>query len=308
MSKSPILVTGAAGQLGGVGGYVVSHLLSSNTPVRALVRSNDSRADNLRSLGAEVVIADLTNPEEVFSAMKGCRSVFFSTSVSPQYLEATAVIAAAARSTQGGVELLVNMSQMTVAELDVTQTTSFSPQHKLQWLGEQVLNWSGLPVTHLRPTVFHENPLFWSLAAKSLAENPNTVSLPFGRSHVSPIAAADVGAVAAKVLLEPDASKYAGRALELTGPTAQDMYGLAEEYSKGLERPIRYEEVPLDTWSDKMLAKSDMSEHVVQHIRTMARMHTEGKYARYTTTVEDVLGRTAASLSNTIKNGKFPSS
>lgn len=303
-----MLVTGAAGQLGGVGAYVVSQLLSSNTPVRALVRTDDSRAANLRSLGAEVVIADLTNPEQVFSALKGCRRVFFSTSVSPQYLEATAVIAAVARANPGGVELLVNMSQMTVSQLDVTQTGSFSPQHRLQWLSEQILNWSGLPVTHLRPTAFHENPLFWSLAAKSLAENPNTIMLPFGRCRVSPIAAADVGEVAAKVLLAPDASKYAGRVLELTGPRAEDMYSLVEEYSKGLERPIQYEAIPLETWRNKMLDKSDLSEHMVQHIHTMARLHSEGKYDRYTSTVEDTLGRPAASISNTIRKGKFPSS
>ncbi|KAH8705007.1 hypothetical protein BGW36DRAFT_421586 [Talaromyces proteolyticus] len=286
---SPVLVTGAAGQLGGVGAHVVSHLLSANTPVRALV-----------------VVADLTNPEEISSAVHGCRRVFFSTSVSPQYLEATAVLAAAARATPGGIELLVNMSQMTVSQLDITHSSSFSPQHRLQWLSEQVLNWSGVPVTHLRPTVFHENPLFWSLAAKSLTDTPDTITLPFGRSLISPIAAADVGAVAAKVLLEPDAARYAGRVLELTGPRAEDMYSLVEEYSAGLGRLIRYEEIPLETWREKMLAKSDMSEHVVQHVLTMARLHAEGKYDRYTSTVEDVLGRPAVSISKTIREGKFP--
>jgi hypothetical protein len=34
--------------------------------------------------------------------------------------------------------------QMTVAQMSITETTA-SPQHKLHWLAEQALNWSGLP-------------------------------------------------------------------------------------------------------------------------------------------------------------------
>jgi hypothetical protein len=37
--------------------------------------------------------------------------------------------------------------------MSITETTA-SPQHKLHWLVEQALNWSGLPVVHVRPTVF----------------------------------------------------------------------------------------------------------------------------------------------------------
>ena len=53
------------------------------------------------------------------------------------------------------MKAFINMSQMTVSQMSVTETTA-SPQHKLQWLSEQALNWSGLPVTHVRPTVFLE--------------------------------------------------------------------------------------------------------------------------------------------------------
>jgi uncharacterized protein YbjT (DUF2867 family) len=34
--------------------------------------------------------------------------------------------------------------------------TTESPQHKLHWLAEQALSWSGLPVVTVRPTVFLE--------------------------------------------------------------------------------------------------------------------------------------------------------
>jgi len=39
--------------------------------------------------------------------------------------------------------------------MSITETTS-KPQQKLHWLAEQALNWSGLPVVHVRPTVLLE--------------------------------------------------------------------------------------------------------------------------------------------------------
>jgi NAD(P)H dehydrogenase (quinone) len=88
----------------------------------ALVRQDDERAVRLRDLGAEVVIADLKKSEEVLPAVKGCRLVFFSTSVASNYLEASVVMAAAARANPG-IELLINLSQMTISSMDLTHVT-----------------------------------------------------------------------------------------------------------------------------------------------------------------------------------------
>ena len=44
--KRPILVTGAAGKIGGVGHKVVELLLQKGLPVRAMVRTEDERAGN----------------------------------------------------------------------------------------------------------------------------------------------------------------------------------------------------------------------------------------------------------------------
>src|SRR5215468_7486135 len=98
---SPILVTGATGQIGGVGRTVVQMLRNRGLPVRALVRTDDERAAALRAIGAEVVLGDLMNPCDVVRAMANCRRLYFGLSVSPIYLEATAIAAAAAREHGG---------------------------------------------------------------------------------------------------------------------------------------------------------------------------------------------------------------
>lgn len=296
--EAPVLVTGAAGQVGGVAGRVVELLRLSGMPVRALVRRHDERVTRLQELGADIVVADLTKSEEVYPAVQGCECVFFSMSVSAQYLEASTVMAAAARASSG-VKLLVNMSQMTLSEMDLMHVTG-SPQHRLQWLSEQVLNWSGVPVTHLRPTAFQENPLFWGFAAKSI-EQSGEIRLPFGDSRTSPVSANDVAEVAAKVLLDPLA--YVGRTLEITGPCSVDMHGLAEEYSAALGRPVHYVDIPFETWEQETIEESGLPEHVYGHIRTMVKLHAAGRYDRYTDTVGQILGRPAASLATTIKNG-----
>nr|MDT0522864.1 hydroxylase [Streptomyces sp. DSM 41633] len=101
-------------------------------------------------------VGDQTQPLDVVAAMTGLDRMFFSMRVSPDYLQATAVVAAVA-SDLGPLEVMVNMSQMTVSQMTLTSTQE-SRQHRLHWLAERVLNWSTVPVVHVRPTVFLDNP------------------------------------------------------------------------------------------------------------------------------------------------------
>ncbi len=95
--KGPILVTGAAGQLGAVGRTVTTLLLERGLAVRAMVRREDDRAAALRAAGAEVVVGDLLDSADVYRVVRGCRRVYFGMSVSPGYLEATVTMATVAR-------------------------------------------------------------------------------------------------------------------------------------------------------------------------------------------------------------------
>ncbi|MBV9722536.1 MAG: NAD(P)H-binding protein, partial [Mycobacterium sp.] len=158
MTAPLYLITGAGGGTGGVSRQVIEILRGPGHRVRALVHHDDSRADPLRELGAEVVVGDLTVPGDVVNALNGVDRMFFSMGVSPSYLLATAVICDAALE-YGGLDVLVNMSQMTVSQMTLTSVGE-SDQHRLHYLAEHVLNWSGLPVVHVRPTAFLDNPIF----------------------------------------------------------------------------------------------------------------------------------------------------
>jgi len=69
----PILVTGAAGAVGGIGRNVTELLLARGHKVRALVRREDARAKALRQLGADVMQGDLTDLASMHRAIEGCK-------------------------------------------------------------------------------------------------------------------------------------------------------------------------------------------------------------------------------------------
>ena len=78
-----ILVTGAGGGVGGVGGKVMELLRQRGWAVRAMAHHDDVRADALRALGADVVVGDLTRPADVATALDSVQRMFFSMSVAP---------------------------------------------------------------------------------------------------------------------------------------------------------------------------------------------------------------------------------
>ncbi|GAA2578356.1 SDR family oxidoreductase [Dactylosporangium fulvum] len=284
----PILVTGAGGAVGAIGRRVVETLRARGLPVRAFVHHEDERAQALRATGADVVVGDLTRGDDVLRAMTGCGRVYFGMSPSSGYLEATTVAAVAARQV-GDLEAFVNMSQMTVSQMTLISTVE-SRQHRLQWLGERVLGWSGLPVVEIRPTVFMENPMLTASIVDSIARD-GTIRLPFGSARTSPVLAADVAAVVAEVLADP--APHLLQAYELTGPGAVTGVELALQFAEALGRPVAYVDMPYRQWVDEVLAPLGLPEHLAEHLATMARLHALGRYDRYTRDVERILGRPA---------------
>jgi uncharacterized protein YbjT (DUF2867 family) len=278
---NPILVTGAAGRVGAIGRTVTEMLLQQGNTVRAMVRSEDQRAKSLRNLGADVVIGDLLDLDSMHKVIAGCERMYFSMSVSDSYLEATVNVAAVAK--HHGVKAFINMSQMTLAQMSITETTP-SPQHKLQWLAEQALNWSGLPVVHLRPTVFLDG--FFLIFTADSVRDSNQIQLPFGDGKTSPVAAEDVARVVVALLTNPQS--HIGKIYHLTGPQSENMHFYAQEYSKALGRTITYQDIPVTPWKEALLERG-LPPHLVKHLETMADLHRAGRYDRMS---DDVLALT----------------
>src|SRR6478609_8302657 len=289
----PILVTGAAGRVGAVGRKVTELLLKQGNAVRAMVRNEDERARALRDMGAEVVVGDLLDLDSMHRAIAGCDTMYLGMSVSDTYL--TATVNAAAVAKHHGVKALINMSQMTLAQMSITETTP-SPQHKLHWLAEQALNWSGPPVVHVRPTVFLEG-FFLTLTPDSVRES-DQIRLPFWEGKTSPVAAEDVARVIATLLANP--KPHIGKIYHLTGPQSENMHFYAQEYSKALGRTITYQDIPVEPWRDELL-KRGWPVHVVHHLATMTDLHRAGRFDRLSDDVLMLTGQRPLSVQDFVR-------
>jgi uncharacterized protein YbjT (DUF2867 family) len=282
MHHHPILVTGAAGRVGSIGPTVTEMLLRRGLAVRAMVRKEDDRSARLKEMGAEIVVGDLLDLHAVHRAVEGCKRVYFAMSVAAGYLEATANAAAVAR--HHGAEAFVNMSQMSVSQMSISETTP-SPQHKQHWLGEQLLAWSGLPVVTIRPTAFMD--VFFLRFAIPTVRSDAALMLPFGQGKTSPIAAYDVARVVEAILADP--APHIGKIYDLTGPRAEDLHQIAAQFSRALGEDIRYVDVPPGPWEER-LAKGAASPHLAAHLSAMAALHRDNRYDRFTNTVEQLTG------------------
>src|SRR4051812_40251745 len=192
-----VLITGATGKSGGA---AIDELLEMGYPVRALVHSNDDRSARLAAKGVEVVIGDLLNLDDISAAMQGIDTAYLCYPVLvPGVLQATAYFAQAAK--ENGLKGIVNMSQISARR----EAKSNAAQD--HWVGEQILNMTGIPTVHLRPTFFDD----WFLYIHDGIKQDNSIVLPFGNGRWAPVDSADLGRVVAKIAVAIE--DYAGQVL-----------------------------------------------------------------------------------------------
>ncbi len=279
MSDRKILVTGATGA---TGKETVRILLERGNAVRALVRRDDDRAEALRKAGAETVRGDLRDFESVRAALEDIRSAYYVFPIEPGILQGTAYFAQAAK--EAGVEAIVNMSQASARRI--------AKSHAAQdhWIAERVFDWSGVPVTHLRPTLFAEWALYWTGFMKA-----GILPLPFGTGRHAPIAAEDQARVIANILIAPEA--HAGKIYPLFGAKEMTFAEMTEETSRILGMPIRYQQIDVPTL--KQMAKEhgrEFDDFFWQHIAEIAHDHQSGVFAGTNDLVEKFGGRPPLTL------------
>src|SRR5262245_25530761 len=169
------LIVGAGGRVGATGNHAARQLMEMGLPVRAFVRQANEWADELRALGADIAVGDLRNFQVVRAALDGVQRAYFTYPIAEGLLEATAIFAAAGK--EAGLESMVNMSQLPAGP------NHASPASRQHWLAERVLDWSGIGVTHLRPSYFLENLIFFA-APTIVAEGK--IYLPYGQARHAP--------------------------------------------------------------------------------------------------------------------------
>jgi NAD(P)H dehydrogenase (quinone) len=279
-----ILVTGPTGATGN--NTIQQLLLSKHVAVRALVYRADNRSEALGAQGVEVVLGDLTDFNSVDAALSGITTAFFLYPVTvPGILDAAAYFAQAA--SEAKVELIVNMSQRTARR----EAKSHAAQN--HWISERLFDRSGVPVTHLRPTLFAEWLMYF---AKEIKENSRLI-MPFGNARYAPIASEDIGRVVASMLTRPGA--HAGNTYPLFGPVELTQYEIAEMLSTVLQRKITYMPVEIDAFAK--ILEPNFTPYFVQHTSAIAQDFRDGILEGINNNVEEITGQKPLDMMSFIK-------
>jgi uncharacterized protein YbjT (DUF2867 family) len=81
---------------------------------------------------------------------------------------------------------------------------------------------------------------------------------------------------AVSVVLE-DPTPHIGQIYNLTGFESADLDHYARVFSEALCRTIRYRDVPLSGWSEKLLG-AGVPAHIVKHLYVMTELKKQGRY------------------------------
>jgi NAD(P)H dehydrogenase (quinone) len=237
----------------------------------------------LEKLGAEVVVGDLHDIDSIREAMEGIDAAYLVYPVQPGLIDATVNFAQAAR--EAGVSAVINLSQRSA------DRNSKSNSCKETFIAEQVLNWSGLAVTHLRPTYFLE----WLLYPFQLPlfVEKGILCLPVGKGRHAPIGAEDQGRVIAAILQNP--GEHKGQTYPLFGPVEMDHEQMALELSEALGRKIVFQNISIDEYC-KSLQAMGVSAYMIQHFEGAMDAYQHGVMSGMNDNVERLTGRKPMSV------------
>jgi uncharacterized protein YbjT (DUF2867 family) len=287
-SKPRILVTGATG---GVGTPLVGELLAKGFPVRAVVRCNDHRSAQLEKLGAEVVVADLYDADQLSEAARGAQRAFYLPPFRPHMLQSAVAFAVAAREAK--LEHIVGMSQWTSHRSHRAHMT------RQTWLVDQVFGMiPGVAHTVFNPGMFAHNFLRTIDFAALLGIYP--VLAPKGKA--APVSNEDM-ARAASVLLAEGPGRHAGKSYRPTGPALLDSREMGAIVAKAVGHAILPVNMPI--WMlGKVAQQQGVDPFEISSIRYYMQDMADGTFAfegGVTNVVEELTGTPAESFETTAR-------
>ena len=230
MAKPMILVTGAAGKTGGA---VAHELLAQGFPVRALVRRQDQRSEALARQGAEVMVAEMDDVDQLVEAMRGAKRAYYVTLFRPYMLQAAAAFAVAAREAR--LEAVVQLGQWLSHRAHPALLT------RETWLVDQTF--AMIPnIAHVivNPGMFADNFLRIMDFPALLGVYPYLT----GDSSCAPVSNEDIARTAAALLAAPE--RHAGRSYRPTGPELLSGREMAAIIAKAVGH--RVQPLPMPAW------------------------------------------------------------
>ena len=173
-------------------------------PVRAIVRSRDARSAALQARGAEVVIADIFDPDQLVAAMRGVQRAYYVPPYDPYVIQSAVTFAVAAREAK--LQVIVQLGQW------LSHRSHPALMTRQTWLMDKMFaELRGIAHTILNPGLFADDFLRTIDFAVLLGVFPVLA----GVGRVAPVANEDIAQTAVAVLMAPE--RHDGRTYRPTG-------------------------------------------------------------------------------------------
>lgn len=255
--KKIIAVVGATGAQGG--GLVRAILKDKDGgfTARAITRDASSeKAKELANLGAEVVEADVDDPESLKRAFRGAHGAFLVTffwaHFSPEKEIAEAKnLAEAAKETR-----LQHVIWSTLEDtrkwvpLSDNRMPTLMGKYKVPHLdskgeADQIFRDLDLPVTFLLTSFYWDNFIHFGMGPKKGPDGKLAITLPMGDKKLPGIAAEDIGKSAYGIFKK--GREFVGKTIGIAGEhlTGEQM---ASAFTRALGKEVRYNSVPPEVY------------------------------------------------------------
>ncbi len=268
-----ILVTAANGNQGKT---LIPRLLTAGARIRACVRTEASAA-RLREAGvAEVVRADLSDPDEMAQAMKGIEKVYY---VGPTMLprERDMGFAAVAAARASGVRHFVFSSVLHAITTDLLQ-------HEIKRDIEEHILSSGLEFTILQPANYMLPHRLRPVFERGVFE----LAWSLDRQQ-SLVDVGDVTEVAATVLL--DSERHAGATYELVSPGRYTAHDLGRIMSGIVGRDVAVEQISADTFFKARIGEPSAFPYEARVMRAISARYSSHDFIGNPNLLTWLLGR-----------------
>ena len=264
--RETVLVIGATGRHGGTGGRVVERLQAAGRDVRALVRTDDERAQRLRASGVHVVVGDLHDRRTLLPALQGVSSVFVAYPVAAGIVEALLNLASAT------IELGISphVVIMGAAAADHSSPSGIARAHALS---EEMLLDLGVSFTPIRGSAFfYENVL---LLHRDTIRSSGEFANSFGDARPAWISGSDAADLCATVLL--DRQTYPNVPYGYPpGYALMSQKDIAAIISKETGREVHHRYLTPEEWGRDLRTRTDnhpMIEHITNQIGNVREQH-----------------------------------
>ncbi|HEY1302728.1 MAG TPA: NmrA family NAD(P)-binding protein [Vicinamibacterales bacterium] len=278
MTNPRILVTGATGKTGSL---VVAELLKAGYSVRAMVHREDARSARLKTLGAEIAVAEMSDVERVADSLKDVQRAYFCPPFDPYMIQGAIAFAVAAKEAR--LEHIVGLTQWLASPSHPSLMT------RQLWLADRLFSMTpGVGHTIVNPGIFADAYLVMTGVAAHLGIFPRV----FGHGRNAPPSNEDIARVAVAALKDP--ARHAGKRYRPTGPHLLSAGDMANAIGRAVGRSVRV--VPTPTWLFMKTARRlGLPIDVLSGVRYYIGDHQAGafEFGAPTTDVLDVTGRPA---------------